>query len=540
MLYESINEGVKFRLMLIGVITASFILRFFYAGSFALLQEEAYYWNYAQHLDIGYFDHPPMVAVIIKIATVLFGNSEFAIRIGALLCWCVATLFVYLTAREINNRDTALQAAAIMSVLPAFFIFGFIMTPDAPQIACWAGVLYFSHRALVFQHERSWIGIGVFLGLGLFSKYTMLLLGLAILVFLLIDKPSRRWLLKPQPYCAAAIALLLFSPVIIWNLEHGWASFLFQTHDRLSASSEFSTHELLASIVILLSPLGFFALVFFVVCRKTLITPDPIVQHHYKFASTAMVVPLVIFLVFSLTKEVKFNWTSPLWLAALPFVAITLSQSAGNMKKATHDRFLRGWKITIVSLLLAYGWGLQYYSIGIPGIPYSGEGPLLGWAKYAVQIDTIVDSIEQETGKRPYVLGMDLYKSASGLAFYRTLQFEKDHVSGARPPILETAGRSLFGREAVMYDYWFSPSDFKDKPLVIVSPNREELERGRLVGIVESVGEIFSMAGSKNGKKIKPLFYRLINVTGYDKRKSISYNGTSNERYKGSQDFASH
>lgn len=117
---KSINKGVQFRLFLIGVITGSFILRLLYAGTFELLQEEAYYWNYAQHLDIGYLDHPPMVAFLIKIGTFVFGNSEFAIRIGALFCWCVATLYVYLYTRDISNRDIALQAAAIMSVLPAF------------------------------------------------------------------------------------------------------------------------------------------------------------------------------------------------------------------------------------------------------------------------------------------------------------------------------------------------------------------------------------------------------------------------------------
>ena len=65
MKYEAVNEGAKFRLMLVGIITGSFILRFLYAGSFELLREEAYYWNYAQHLDIGYLDHPPMVALLI-------------------------------------------------------------------------------------------------------------------------------------------------------------------------------------------------------------------------------------------------------------------------------------------------------------------------------------------------------------------------------------------------------------------------------------------------------------------------------------------
>lgn len=518
----SINEGAKFRLMLVGVITGSFILRFLYAGSFELLQEEAYYWNYAQHLDIGYLDHPPMVALLIRLGTAVFGNSEFAIRIGAILCWCVATLFAYLYTRDISGRDTALQAAAIMSVLPAFFIFGLIMTPDAPLIACWAGVLFYSRRALVDQNAGSWIGVGIFLGLGLFSKYTIALLGIALLVFLIIDKPSRRWLVRPHPYCAAAIALFIFSPVIIWNFQHDWVSFLFQTHDRLSASSEFSSHELLASIIILLSPVGFFAAVFFMVCRKTFTDSMAITTQQYKFAFTAVVIPLAIFFVFSLTKEIKFNWTSPVWLAAMPFMALTLSQADTGIKALTQVRFRRGWKITMVSLLLIYGWILQYYAVGIPGIPYPEEGPLLGWKSFATQIETIVDSIESETGERPYVIGMDLYKSASGLAFYRTLELEKGHSIKKEFPVMETAGRSLFGQNAVMYDFWFSDAQIKGKPLVVVSPNRKELAAWWLFGKQGSVSEVKMLESSKNQQKLMPLYYRLVNVHIFNHKKSLS------------------
>lgn len=521
---ECMNSGTQFRFLLFGIITGSFFLRVLYAGSFELLQEEAYYWNYAQHLDYGYLDHPPMVALLIKLGTAVFGNSEFSIRVGAILCWCIATLFTYLYTRDISNRDTAIQAAAIMSVLPAFFIFGLVMTPDAPLIACWAGVLFYSRRALVDQDEKSWIGVGVLLGLGLFSKYTIALLGIAILVFLILDRPSRRWFLKPHPYCAAALALFIFSPVIIWNYEHDWASFLFQTSDRLSSSSEFSSHELLFSIIILLSPVGFFAAAFFMTCRKTFIDSMKISKQQYKFAFTATAVPLAVFFVFSLTKEIKLNWTSPVWLAAMPFMALTVSQANSSIKALTQIRFLRGWKITMVSLLLIYGWIFQYYSVGIPGVSYSGEGPLLGWKSFATQIETIVDSIEIEMGERPYVIGMDLYKSASGLAFYRTLQLEKDHSTKAKRPVLETAGRNLFGQNAVMYDYWFSKAQFKGKPLIVVSPNSKELEPWFLFGKRGLVSEVKTLESSKNQQKVAPLYYRLVKVHDLNHTKSLIFN----------------
>lgn len=179
---------------------------------------------------------------------------------------------------------------------------------------------------------------------------------------------------------------------------------------------------------------------------------------------------------------------------------------ASAVVEGAQVRYLRGWKITMVSLLLVYGWILQYYSIGIPGIPYSGEGPLLGWKSFASQIEIIVEAIEGETGERPYVIGMDLYKSASGLAFYRTLQLEEDHSIKTKLPVMETAGRNLFGQDAVMYDFWFSDAQIKEKSLVVVSPNPKELEARWLFGKPRSVSEVKMLESSKNEQKLMPLY----------------------------------
>ena len=439
-----LNRHIRFRLMLIGVIAVSVSLRLLFAGSFELLQEEAYYWNYAQHPDIGYLDHPPMVAVFIKIGLLLFGNSEFGVRIGAVFCWCIATIFAYLYTRDMSTRDNALRAAAIMSVMPVFFIFGFVMTPDAPLIACWAGVLFFARRAIVAGDQKSWIGIGALLGCGLFSKYTIALLVPALFIVLLSDRAARHWLLKPKPYVAALLALLVFSPVIIWNMEHDWASFLFQTHNRLTSSSEFSTHELIASIAALLSPVGFFVALFFLSCRKTFSGRTEISRRHYTFAFTLIIVPLSVFFIFSLSKEVKFNWTGPIWLAALPYMATTFSPEHGDIKE-WRGGLGKAWKATVFSLLIAYAGLFHYFSSGLPGVPYLSEGPLLGWEEYSAQVETLVQAIEQKTGQRPAVVGMDQYKTASGLAFYRTLQFEKEHKTGLQHPISETIGRNILG-----------------------------------------------------------------------------------------------
>src|SRR4029079_6572419 len=94
--------------------------------------------------------------------------------------------------------------------------------------AAWAGCLYFLERALLAQDRRAWWWAALCLGIGMLSKYTIAVLCLRTLIFLLADKRSRRWLCRPDPYVAAVIALILFSPVLLWNMRNDWVSFDFQ------------------------------------------------------------------------------------------------------------------------------------------------------------------------------------------------------------------------------------------------------------------------------------------------------------------------
>jgi len=502
-----------YRLTLLAVITISLISRFLFAGSFELLKEEAYYWAYAQHFDIGYLDHPPMVAVLIKLFTLLLGDSELAVRFGAMFCWVIAVVYAYRYCADVCDQETALQSAFIMAVVPGFFMFGLFMTPDAPLIACWSGSLFYLRRALVDLDRRSWIGAGIFLGLGLTSKYSIALLGPAVLAFLVIDRQARHLLIRPFPYGAALLALLVFSPVIVWNMQHEWASFLFQTQNRLEASSEFSSHELLLFILILLSPVGFTAALFFFISRRKFIENGTIDNRNYRFAAIMTLVPLLIFFYFSLSKEIKFNWTCPLWLAALPFMAMTLSRGKSFLSARAQYRFLTSWRVTAVVLFLGYAGLFQLFAVSIPGIPYRGGGPLWGWESYARQLDRLVVSIEEKTGRRPVVIGMDQYKTASGLAFYRTISQDQAPGSDAVSPLAETLSRNIATeRSAVMFEYWSSPSQYDGWPMILVSPSRAKLNELWITRNIENFTDIYRIETNRYGEPASPLFYRLANL----------------------------
>ncbi len=178
--------------------------------------DEAYYLAWAQRLDFGYFDHPPMIAV----ALALFRSPRLAaLVLGGLTLAALAGL-----GRALHgDRDAGLRAAALGAVLPSAVLAGSFATVDAPLYLFWALALW----ALV---ERRDTLAGLCLGLALSSKYTgALLLGAALLSMAL----DREWRRAAKVF---ALALLVFSPVIAWNVARGGASFVFQLRHGLGGA----------------------------------------------------------------------------------------------------------------------------------------------------------------------------------------------------------------------------------------------------------------------------------------------------------------
>ena len=146
-------------------VAALTIARFWLAGRCELLPEEAYYWTYAQHPALGYFDHPPMVAGTVKAGTLLLGDTERGVRLVNMLLWVGSCLLLWLTARHWFDERVATWSAWIFVVLPIFVGVGFIVTPDGPLVFFWMLTLYALTRAL--QQPRYWFLAGVAFGAAL-------------------------------------------------------------------------------------------------------------------------------------------------------------------------------------------------------------------------------------------------------------------------------------------------------------------------------------------------------------------------------------
>jgi len=501
------HEDLRWRAISVIFLIYAVVLRLSYMGVMELIPEEAYYWNYAQHLDIGYLDHPPMVAWIIALFTAVFGHTEFAVRFGAILSWGVMGWFIFALVRDLYGRNTAFVTLFFIASFPFFFGVGMFMAPDAPLAACWAGALYFLERALFGEKRSAWWGVGVCAGLGLLSKYTIALLAPATLLFMAVDPASRRWLRRKEPYLTVALALAIFSPVILWNTEHGWVSFVFQGPRRFASMFGFYLPQFLGHLIAILSPTGLLAAFLAVFAVKSSRNKD----QRYRFCAIITLVPVCTFFTFSLFHEVELNWSGPAWLALVPLMAHQVM--CGFTRSRAVVLLRRAWVPTVVIIFLLFGATLHYATLGLPLLGYPQGTPVLGWSDLARQVEEIEDGLEATTGCEPLVLGMDKHRIASELAFYRTKLLGKDDKE--REGIIYTAGPNFFGKDSLMYKYWFPEGKglrAYANVLLLVGKSPEDLSLDKLAKDGWRVEEVKELTVRKDGAPVGHYYYAVARV----------------------------
>jgi dolichol-phosphate mannosyltransferase len=490
----------RWRNAAVALIVYAFALRLVYAGSVEMLPEETYYWNYSRHLDLSYLDHPPMVAWLIRVATAVFGQTEFGVRAGALLCGAITSVFVYKLTRNLFGAATALAALLLVQALPFFFLSGLLMTPDAPLVAAWAASLYFLERALIGNQSRAWWFAGICLGLGMISKYTIALLGAVAAVFMVWDPQARRWWTRSEPYVGALLALAIFSPVIIWNAQHEWASFAFQTSRRLAETPQFALHKLIGSIIVLITPTGLLAVIAALLGRHAGAETSDAIRRRRLF-NLAILVPVLVFTVFSVRHEVKLDWTGAPWTAALPAMAYVMVNR--DLRAVRFAKCIRAaWMPTIVVMLMIYGAGLHYLVLGLPGVGYDKhiEAIPVGWRDLSAHVLETANAYGKETGTQPLIVGMDRYAIASELAFYGGA-----HTASG----LQTANSHLFGGMGLMYGLWLPPKSLEGRNLLLVAWTPGELDDKFIRAGVERLGPIEDDVLMRDGVLIRHYYHRM-------------------------------
>ena len=182
--------------------------------------EEAQYWTWSQHLALGYHSKPPMISWAIYFCTLIFGNSEWAIRILSPITYFLSALCLYSCGKKLYHQAIGFWSGVTVLFLPGVTYSATIISTDPLLILFWSLALYAFASACHSRRIPWWILCGAAVGLGLLSKYTMLAFFLSAGLFFICSTETSSPLKKPGPYIALIIAILVFLPNAIWNTQH--------------------------------------------------------------------------------------------------------------------------------------------------------------------------------------------------------------------------------------------------------------------------------------------------------------------------------
>ena len=264
------------------------------AGFTELANDEAYYHMFAERLAWGYFDHPPVTALLVWAGERLFGG-ELGVRFFFTV---LQPLYLWILWRLIRPADAGRRDAALFVVVSAatlmLQLYGFIAVPDGPLMFTTA-LFLLTFKWFSENRRRAWLWMGIAMALMAYSKYH----GALVVLFALAANP--RQLLRPALYSSGAVALLLLVPHLVWQYEHDWASFAYHLSGRNSVFRPGYVVEFLANMLVVFNP--FFVPLYVQAWRK--VKPQTPVGRALKLLPVAFI---VFFVLSSLRGDVQPQW----------------------------------------------------------------------------------------------------------------------------------------------------------------------------------------------------------------------------------------
>jgi 4-amino-4-deoxy-L-arabinose transferase-like glycosyltransferase len=402
----------------IGVTIAATLVRLLFAARLPLFPDETYYWDWSRRLAGGYFDHPPMIAVLIRAGTALAGSlgaepTALAVRVFPVLAGGVAALAAAVTARRIAGARAGMFAALAFAIMPLAAAGLVLATPDAPLLCFEALAVLFVVRALESPLRsaaslRWWSVAGVCVGLAFASKYTSILLPLSVLVAVLARPSLRARLREPGPYVACVLATLVFLPVLQWNAAHDWISFRFQLEHGLGTPKGSALNrelELVGGQLGLVTPV-LFVLIALAVWRSLRRPRDDV-----HFALAVIATGSWVFFVYSaIHRRVEANWPAPSYIAGVGLLAAMLATSAS----ASLARWWRGG-LALAAVLVA----VLYLHVALGVLPLAARRDPIARAAGWDDLARPVDAVRGALGARAWV-GAERYQDVSELAYHLT------------------------------------------------------------------------------------------------------------------------
>lgn len=306
-----------------------------------------YYWEWSRHLALSYYDGSPLIAYVIKLFTLLFGNTLFALSSIGIVFTALTSTIIYKTARFFLTKEASCIAMLAWLLSPLTTIDLLKQTTyDTPLALFWALTLYFTVQFIQTHNNKKLYSIGASLGLMMLSKYTGIVLILGLLIFL-ASSTYRSIFKTKQFYLATVLALLIFSPVLVWNYQNHWISFTYQLTSHQLNPSVNPIYNMIKTIFVLFLPVLNFMLL-----PLLLIQTNKVSKEHrdiIKLLRTVSLAFLCFYLYTASHAGIRENWLAPFLIGVAPLFGYCYEQF--NYRKMSHALILLYGLISLVILI---------------------------------------------------------------------------------------------------------------------------------------------------------------------------------------------
>ncbi|NDF12328.1 MAG: phospholipid carrier-dependent glycosyltransferase [Proteobacteria bacterium] len=326
MIRPKTHHQFRFVLMVCFVLMVGRLL-YNYADLYDLYADEAQYWVWSKDVAWGYYSKPPVIAWLIYSTATWCGDSAFCIKFSSPILHFLTSLIVYaIGARLFRDPKIATWSAITYATLPAVTVSASIISTDVPLLFFWAMATYFFIRGMQDFHINWWVLMGIAIGFGMLSKYNMIMFFPSLVLYFLMSKNNRVYLISLKLWLSAAIAGLIYIPNFLWNARNRFVSY---EHTKANANIHSLTLYPKELLEFLGSQLGVFGPIVFLVLLYILIFKLPrLFKRDENRMLIAFIIPMLFtILTVSILSRAHANWAAPIYIPATVLVVSWLIQS---------------------------------------------------------------------------------------------------------------------------------------------------------------------------------------------------------------------
>lgn len=226
--------------------------------SYGIFRDELYYLACTNRLDLGYVDHPPFSIYFLSVWKWLFGDSMFSIRLIPAIISSLTLFMLGIFTKRLGGGRAAISIAMLSYMFtPIFLGMNTIFSMNTFDFLFWITSAYFLLRIVQENNPKLWLWLGVVIGIGILNKTSMLWLSSGVFLALIFT-PLRKDLKTKYPYIAALIALIIFSPFIIWNITHDFAHLEFMRNAASRKYGGLTPISFILDQLLIMNPLAIF------------------------------------------------------------------------------------------------------------------------------------------------------------------------------------------------------------------------------------------------------------------------------------------